>query len=79
MSLEQLLHNAPNLLHIDFLEKVNALEEKTIEDLSEEALQYILDKQKESMELYYTPMSDDIFNEVKEKAIDIWKTYDNTY
>lgn len=29
--------------------------------------------------LYYTPPSDDIFNEVKEKAIEIWKEYDNEY
>jgi len=29
--------------------------------------------------LYYTPPSDEIFEEVKEKAIEIWKGYDNTY
>ena len=29
--------------------------------------------------LYYTPPSENHFREVKEKAIEIWKTYDNTY
>lgn len=27
--------------------------------------------------LYYTPPSEEIFNEVKKAAIKIWKTYDN--
>lgn len=30
-------------------------------------------------DLYYVAPSDDIFLEVKEKAIDIWRTYDDTY
>jgi len=29
--------------------------------------------------LYYEAPTDEIFNEVKEKAIEIWKTYDDTY
>ena len=29
--------------------------------------------------LYYTAPSDEIFNEVKEKCIEIWKGYDDTY
>jgi len=29
--------------------------------------------------LYYTPPTNDQFNELKEKAIEIWQTYDNTY
>ena len=29
--------------------------------------------------LYYTPPSDKCFEELKEKAIEIWKTYDDTY
>ena len=29
--------------------------------------------------LYYTPPSDEIFNEVKEKCIEIWRGYDDTY
>ena len=29
--------------------------------------------------LYYTPPLQNVFDEVKEKAIEIWKTYDNTY
>lgn len=29
--------------------------------------------------LYYTKPSQEIFDEVKEKAIAIWKTYDDTY
>lgn len=28
---------------------------------------------------YYTAPSDEIFNEIKEKAIEIWQTYDDTY
>lgn len=28
---------------------------------------------------YYTAPSDEIFNEIKDKAILLWKTYDNTY
>ena len=29
--------------------------------------------------LYYQAPTDEVFEEVKEKAIEIWKTYDNTY
>jgi len=29
--------------------------------------------------LYYTPPPDEIFNGVKEKAIEIWKTYNDDY
>lgn len=29
--------------------------------------------------LYYTPPKDDQFNELKEKAIEVWSDYDNTY
>ena len=29
--------------------------------------------------LYYTPPTDKQFNELKEKAIEIWKTYDDTH
>lgn len=28
---------------------------------------------------YYDAPSDEIFNEIKEKSIEIWKTYDDTY
>lgn len=28
---------------------------------------------------YYDAPSDEIFNEIKEKAIEIWRTYDDTY
>ncbi|MCK9578745.1 hypothetical protein M0R01_04645 [bacterium] len=28
-------------------------------------------------ELYYTPPTEEIFNEVKQKAIEIWKTYED--
>jgi len=28
---------------------------------------------------YYTAPSNEIFNDIKENAIKIWKTYDNTY
>jgi len=28
---------------------------------------------------YYTPLSDKIFEEIKEKSIEIWKTYDDSY
>lgn len=28
---------------------------------------------------YYTAPSDEVFNEIKEKAIEIWQTYDDTY
>jgi hypothetical protein len=28
---------------------------------------------------YYTAPSDKVFNDIKENAIKIWKTYDNTY
>lgn len=31
------------------------------------------------MSLYYTAPSDEHFEEVKAKAIEIWKTYDDTY
>lgn len=30
-------------------------------------------------ELYYIPPEDKIFNEVKEEAIKIWQSYDDTY
>jgi hypothetical protein len=30
-------------------------------------------------ELYYTPPDDEIFEEMKELAITIWSTYDDTY
>ena len=30
-------------------------------------------------ELYYVAPSNEQFNEVKEKAIEIWKTYDNSF
>ena len=29
--------------------------------------------------LYYTPPSEECFNELKQKAIEIWQSYDNTY
>ena len=29
--------------------------------------------------LYYTPPKQEYFEELKSKAIEIWKTYDNTY
>lgn len=29
--------------------------------------------------LYYTPPKQEIFDEVKEKAIELWETYDNTH
>ena len=29
--------------------------------------------------LYYTPPSEKCFNELKQKAIEIWQSYDNTY
>lgn len=29
--------------------------------------------------LYYEPPTDDQFNEVKQKAIEIWQTYDDTH
>jgi len=29
--------------------------------------------------LYYIPPSNDVFNEVKEACISIWRQYDNTY
>lgn len=32
-----------------------------------------------SIELYYTPPSDKMFNEIKREAIKIWQTYDDTY
>ena len=28
---------------------------------------------------YYTAPSDEVFKEIKEKAIEIWQTYDDTY
>lgn len=31
------------------------------------------------MDDYYTAPSDEVFNEIKEKAIEIWQTYDDTY
>ena len=31
------------------------------------------------MEDYYTAPSDEVFNEIKEKSIEIWQTYDDTY
>jgi hypothetical protein len=31
------------------------------------------------MSSYYDAPSDEIFNEIKEKAIEIWQTYDDTY
>ena len=31
------------------------------------------------MEDYYTAPSDEVFNEIKEKSIEIWRTYDDTY
>ncbi len=31
------------------------------------------------MNLYYTPPSNEIFEEMKELAISIWSTYDDTY
>lgn len=31
------------------------------------------------MSLYYTPPPDEIFNEIKLAAIDVWKTFDDTY
>lgn len=31
------------------------------------------------MKDYYTAPSDEIFNEIKERAIEIWQTYDDTY
>jgi len=36
-------------------------------------------KNKSMPRLYYTPPPDKIFKEVKEKCIEIWNTYDNTY
>lgn len=30
-------------------------------------------------ELYYTPPTQEIFDEVKKRAIEIWQTYDDTY
>lgn len=33
----------------------------------------------QNIELYYTAPSDKIFGEVKQCAIDIWNTYDDTY
>ena len=29
--------------------------------------------------LYYTPPSDELFDEVKETAIEVWEQYDNEY
>lgn len=29
--------------------------------------------------LYYTPPTNEQFNELREKSIEIWNTYDNTY
>ena len=31
------------------------------------------------MEDYYKAPSDEVFNEIKEKSIEIWQTYDDTY
>ena len=31
------------------------------------------------MEDYYTAPSDEVFNEIREKSIEIWQTYDDTY
>lgn len=31
------------------------------------------------MDDYYTAPSDEVFNEIKERAIEIWQTYDDTY
>jgi hypothetical protein len=31
------------------------------------------------MSSYYDAPSDEIFNEIKEKALEIWATYDDTY
>lgn len=31
------------------------------------------------MSSYYTAPSDEIFNEIKEKAIEIWRTYDDQF
>lgn len=31
------------------------------------------------MSLYYTAPSDEIFNEIKTKSIELWKGYDNSY
>ena len=31
------------------------------------------------MSSYYDAPSDEIFNEIKEKAIEIWQSYDDTY
>lgn len=31
------------------------------------------------MDDYYKAPSDEIFNEIKKKAIEIWQTYDDTY
>ena len=28
---------------------------------------------------YYTAPSDEVFNEIKEKSIEVWQTYDDTY
>lgn len=30
-------------------------------------------------ELYYTPPSDEVFDELKNKSIQLWKGYDNTH
>jgi hypothetical protein len=32
-----------------------------------------------SIELYYTPPSDNIFDDLKSKAIALWQTYDDSY
>ena len=34
---------------------------------------------KKQTKLYYTPPTDSQFNELKEKAIEIWQIYDNTH
>jgi hypothetical protein len=33
----------------------------------------------DNTKLYYTPPKDSIFNEVRDRAIDIWKTYDDEF
>jgi hypothetical protein len=32
-----------------------------------------------SQENYYTAPSDEVFEEIKQKSIEIWQTYDDTY
>lgn len=61
-----------------FLIPPKTAQNRNVETVSQSLIIYF-NFMNENKKLYYMPPTDEVFNEVKNSAIEIWREYDDTY